>query len=120
MIADKCVRYRCDLGTTEILLAAERHRRKTGHWPNSLDAIDPRFLAKPQVDLYALQAFHFEHREGQLLVYSPGPNHLDDQGPSKSGWKRPNDPDDVGTIGWDLSLRRQPASASTTNETDAK
>ena len=38
-------RYQCELGEMAILLAAERHRRKTGDWPASIAAIDRVILS---------------------------------------------------------------------------
>ena len=39
------LRYQSELGTTVILIAAERHRRKTGKWPAAISEIDRSILS---------------------------------------------------------------------------
>jgi hypothetical protein len=102
-------RWSCDLGATAILLAAERHRRKTGHWPASVADIDRSILPSAPVDPFSGHAFHMEHRDGRLFIYSIGPNHRDEHGeydPKK--WPK-GGLDDIGAIGWDVPLRRRPS-----------
>jgi hypothetical protein len=101
-------RYHAELGSTAILLAAERHRRKAGAWPASVAAIDRAILPDPPVDPYSGRDFRLEHRDGQLLVYSIGPDGKDGHGAyNPRGWMR-GGPDDVGTGAWDVPLRRRP------------
>jgi hypothetical protein len=98
-----------ELGTLAILIAAERHRRKTGRWPESIEAIDRGILAKAPVDPYSGQPFRFQHRDGQLVIYSIGPDGKDEHGEfAPKQWLK-GGPDDVGARGWDLNLRRRPA-----------
>lgn len=106
------LRVDCKLSATIILLAAERHRRKTGAWPQSIASIDPAILPVAPVDAYSGQGFRLEHRDGQLFIYSIGPNGKDEHGAfdRKTYWM--GGPDDFGTSGWDASLRRQPALSS--------
>ena len=66
------------LGATAILLAAERHRRKAGKWPESIAAIDKSILPNPPADPFSGESFRMEHRNGELLIYSVGPNRKDD------------------------------------------
>jgi hypothetical protein len=102
-------RYQCELGATAILMAAERHRRKAGDWPASIEAIDPSILPGAPVDPYSGRAFRMERRDGRLFIYSIGPNRKDEHGaydPRK--WTKGTTDDDVGAVGWDVSLRRQP------------
>ncbi len=73
-------RYQCDVRTTAILLAAERHRRKSGDWPSSIAAIDRSILPSAPVNLFSGQAFRMERRDGQLFIYSIGPNRNDEHG----------------------------------------
>ena len=40
-------RYQTELGATALLLAAERHRRKTGAWPASANSMAPEILTNP-------------------------------------------------------------------------
>ncbi len=56
------------LRATAILLAAERHRRKTGAWPASIAAIDREILPAAPIDVFSGQTFRMEHRDGQLFV----------------------------------------------------
>jgi hypothetical protein len=102
-------RYQCELGATAILLAAERHRRKAGDWPASIASIDPSILPVAPVDPFSGQAFRMEHRDGQLFIYSIGPNRKDEHGaydPKK--WAKGTTEDDAGAVAWDVPLRRQP------------
>jgi hypothetical protein len=101
-------RYRCTLGATAILLAAERHRRKAGDWPAAIDAIDEAILADAPIDPYSGRAFRMERRDGRLFIYSIGPNGRDEHGtydPRK--WMKGTTDDDAGAVGWDLPLRRR-------------
>ena len=98
-------RYQCELGATAILLAAERHRRKTGQWPASVEAIDRSILPRAPADPFSGQAFHMEHRDGQLFIYSIGPNRQDEHGDYDPKKWTTGRPDDVGAIAWDVPLR---------------
>jgi hypothetical protein len=101
-------RYHADLAATAILLAAERHRRRTGDWPASVAAIDRQILPDPPVDPFSGQPFRLERRDGQLLIHSIGPNLKDEHGAyDVRRWMR-GGPDDVGVRAWDVRLRRQP------------
>jgi hypothetical protein len=100
-------RYRCQLGSFAILLAAERHRLKTGDWPNSIAAIDPSLLPVAPVDPFTGQTFRMERRDGQLFIYSVGPNGKDEHGAVAPGQLAKEGPDDYGTGAWDVALRRQ-------------
>jgi hypothetical protein len=101
-------RYQAELGATAILLAAERHRRKTGTWPASIAAIDSVFLANPPVDPFTGEPYRLERRDGQLLIYSLGPNLKDEHGAYEPKRLRQGGPDDFGTGAWDVPLRRRP------------
>jgi hypothetical protein len=100
-------RYQGELAAAAILIAAERQRRATGRWPDSVTAIDPGILPKPPADPFSGREFHLEHREGQLLIYSVGPNLKDEHGAYEPKQWYKAGPDDVGTGGWDVERRRQ-------------
>jgi hypothetical protein len=102
-------RHEADLGATAILLAAERHRRRTGAWPASIDDIDEEILPDPPLDPFSDQPFRMEHRDGRLFIHSVGPNGRDEHGAYEPRKWSTGGPDDVGAIGWDVDLRRQPA-----------
>ena len=98
-------RYQCELGANAILLAAERQRKKTGAWPASTAAIDGGILPNAPGDPFSRRPYRMVHDQGQLIVYSVGPNRRDEHGvyDPKRG---PNaGEDDVGARAWDVSLR---------------
>ncbi len=101
-------RYESKLGAMAILLAAERHRLKTGDWPTSIASIDPAFLPSAPLDPFSGAPFHMERRDGQFLVYSVGPDLIDAHGEwEKTRWLN-GGPDDQAAVAWDVALRRQP------------
>ncbi len=102
------MRVQAELGATAILIAAERHRRRTGKWPDSIKAIDPSILPSSPVDPYTGKPFHLEHHDGQLFIYSFGPNGQDEHGVyDLKQWSK-GKLDDVGARAWDVNLRRRP------------
>jgi hypothetical protein len=103
--------YQAELGAMVLLLAAERQRLKTGGWPASIAAIDVRILPKPPVDPFSGQAFRMEHRDGQLFVYSIGPNRMDEHGAFDERRWLNGGPDDAGGSAWDVARRGQAPSA---------
>lgn len=109
-------RYQSDLGATALLIASERHRRKHGSWPASADAIDPTLISQIPLDPSTGRAFVFEHRDGRLFIHSVGPNLKDEHGEYEPKRLDKGGPDDIGAIGWDKELRRQPPVPVTTND----
>jgi hypothetical protein len=104
------LQYQCELRATAILLAAERHRRKHGKWPASIADIDRSILPSEPLDPFSGNSFHMARRDGQLLIYSVGPNRNDEYGAYDGAlWLRGSN-DDVGAGLWDVHLRRQPPS----------
>lgn len=99
-------RHEAELGATAILLAAERHRRKTGGWPLSIAAIDPSLLPDAPLDPFTGQPFRLEHRDGRLFIHSIGPNLRDERGAYEPRRWMQGGPDDVGATGFDVLLRR--------------
>jgi hypothetical protein len=102
-------RYRCVLGATAILLAAERHRRKVGDWPASIAAIDRSILPSAPADPFSGQSFRMERRNRQLFVYSIGPNLTDEHGADDPKKSKEGGPDDARATAWDVAFRRRPA-----------
>jgi hypothetical protein len=102
-------RYRTDLAANAILVAAERHRRKTGRWPATVAAIDRSILTDAPVDPFTGESFRMEHRDGEIVIYSIGPNRQDEHGAYEpKRWMR-GGPDDAGGRAWDISRRGRPA-----------
>lgn len=101
-------RYQSVLATTAVMIAAERQRRKTGQWPESVADIDPNILKNPPADPYTGQPLHVERGDGQLFVYTVGPNLTDEHGAYDPSRLRTGGNDDVGSSAWDPQLRRQP------------
>lgn len=101
-------RCQAELGAAAILLAAERHRRRTGAWPASIAAIDRDLLPSPPLDPFTGQSFLMERRNGQLLVHSIGPNGKDEHGAFNPRRWMGGGPDDIGTGAWDVNLRALP------------
>ncbi len=99
-------RYQTELGTHLLLLAAERHRRKTGAWPSDVAGIDRGILPSAPVDEFSGGPFRMDYREGELVVYSIGPNGIDEGGAYNPRMWSYGGPDDAGARAWDVSLRR--------------
>jgi hypothetical protein len=100
-------RYPSGLGATAILLAAERHRRKAAHWPLSIAAIYPNILPSPPVDPFSGKSFRMERHDGQIFIYSIGPNGQDEHSAyDPKRWGK-GGPVEVGASAWDVPLRRR-------------
>jgi hypothetical protein len=99
-------RYQAELGATALLLAAERHRRRTGAWPASADSMAPEILTNPPVDPFSGRPFLFERLDGRLIIHSVGPNLRDEHGAYEPKRWGKGGPDDVGATGWDVAIRR--------------
>ncbi len=99
------VRHQAMLRSTSLMLSVERHRRKTGAWPSSVEKIDPAFLARPPIDPYDGKPIRMKARDGQLFVYCVGFNRQDDGGRYDPKQDFRGGLVDVGTNAWDLPLR---------------
>jgi hypothetical protein len=102
---DAHVRYEAMLRSTNLMLAAERHRPQTGRWPESAEKIDPAILPRPPIDPYNGRLIRLLARDGQLFVYCVGPNQRDDKGAYDPKQERTGGPVDIGTNAWDARLR---------------
>ena len=98
-------RYQAELGATAILIAAERHRQKTGDWPASIAAIDHNILPNAPLDPFTGKAFLMLRHDGQVVIYSVGPNLDDEQGATNKNRSVRSGPDDVSARAWDVKLR---------------
>ena len=88
----------------DILIAATRQRLATGRLPESLEAIDARWLPLPPGDPFTgerltdREPLHVRFDAQGLTVWSVGPNGTDDGGPKPRSPDAPRDPnnDDIG------------------------
>jgi hypothetical protein len=88
----------------EVLIAATRQRLATGSLPESLDAIEPRWLPLLSGDPFTgtsladREPLRYRLNEQGLTVWSVGPNGKDDGGPARRGPDTPRDHnnDDIG------------------------
>jgi len=61
--------------------ALERYRVANGHFPESLDELTPRFIARPPNDVINGQPYKYRRTsDGQFVLYSVGWNERDDGG----------------------------------------
>jgi len=78
-------------------VAATRMRLEEGRLPPDLNTLVPRYLPAVPADLFtdgaALKA---RVKDGGLLIYSVGPNGVDDDGPAPPGVDPPSSNDDLG------------------------
>ncbi|MDR3458744.1 MAG: hypothetical protein P4N60_14940 [Verrucomicrobiae bacterium] len=64
-----------------VAIALERHRLAVGTYPESLDALSPRFLEKVPPDVINGQPLHYRRTaDGRFLLYSIGWDGVDDGG----------------------------------------
>ncbi len=101
-------RSQAELAATAILIAAERHRRKTGKWPATIKEIDSNILPSPPVDPFTGKPFRMEYHDGQIVIYSIGLNGQDEHGKYDPKLWIKGGPDDVGARAWDVRLRGRP------------
>jgi hypothetical protein len=91
-----------------VAAALERYRRDHGGWPDTLDALVPKYLAAVPTDPEDGKPLRFKRRPDGLVVYWLGPDGTDDGGnfdrrnPLSKGT-------DQGFQLWDVKQRRQPA-----------
>jgi hypothetical protein len=100
----KLAQLRCAIAA----VAVERYRRSEGRWPDSLEALAPRYLRRVPADPYDGRPLRYRRLDDGVIVYSVGPDqtdnggHLDRKDPLAEG-------NDLGFRLWDAAHRRQPA-----------
>jgi type II secretory pathway pseudopilin PulG len=107
IVAQGIQKTRVRLRSAAAALAAERFRREHGHWPDTLEAMVPSFLARVPVDSYDDHALRLRRLPDGLVIYSVGPDGKDNGGdviPDSNGLSK-----DIGFRLWDVAHRRQPA-----------
>lgn len=65
---------------TKAGLACKIYRNKTGHYPETLEALVPDMLPEVPIDPFTGKPFVFRIQNGELLIYSLGSNQKDDGG----------------------------------------
>ena len=79
--ADKCARAQCSADLARIACALERYRLANGQFPETLDALAPKFMESLPHDLINGQPLKYRRTDdGQFVLYSVGWNETDDGG----------------------------------------
>lgn len=78
------VRLVAEIRLLETGIAIERHFRKYGNYPATLEALVPGFLAAPPIDPFSGAAFKWKNSSSSSLLWSIGPNGQDDSGTAGS------------------------------------
>lgn len=99
------------IGATITLVAAERHRIKTGRWPESIGAIDKSILTEPPIDPFSGKPILTVARGGKFFAYSVSFNGIDDHAAFAAKPRTPG-PYDDGWFALDVELRGKPPAAS--------
>ena len=85
---------------TPILIALRRHKEKTGAWPETLEAIEPKLPEQILIDPQNDGPFVYKRNSDSFIFYSKGPNGVDEQG----SYKRPADDWPI----WPLEIKKGP------------
>jgi hypothetical protein len=64
----------------ELVLAACRYRVKNGKYPEILDDLAPDFIAFVPLDPFDGKLLRFKQTDGKIIIYSIGPDEIDDGG----------------------------------------
>jgi len=73
-----------------VVCALERYRAEQGAYPESLDALVPRFMATLPTDVYTAQPFRYRRTaDGKFPLYSVGSDEKDDGGAAGDDWAWP-------------------------------
>lgn len=74
-------------------LAAERFRLDNGRFPDTVDALVPRYLDAVPIDPFDQQPIRLAVSEDGIVIYSVGPDRTDDGGDVATGERRKEPPD---------------------------
>jgi hypothetical protein len=109
-MAEACKRNHATMRCAIVLVAAERFRRKTGQWPKAPDEIVAASVLKAVPgDPYANgQQIKLARTADGLIVYSTGPDGVDDGGKLDRSFAPNRAGVDWGLKLWDVAQRRQP------------
>src|SRR5690606_9234408 len=70
--SDKFARAQVEIDLAVVACALERHRLQTGDYPDSLDALLPRFLSTLPADVVNGEPLKYGREEGSFILYSVG------------------------------------------------
>ena len=93
-----------ELRTMIVLIAAERSRLGTGHWPERLEEIEKAILPNAPIDPLSGKPILLLHRDGRLFAYSVSFNKKDDHA-AFAPRPRSKGPYDFGWFAWDPDQR---------------
>jgi hypothetical protein len=99
-----------NLRCAAVAVALERYRRDHGRWPDTLEAMMPKYLAAVPKDPMDGMPLRYLRRTDGVAVYSLGPDGTDDGG-KIDRVKYLTKGTDQGVELWDVGRRRQPAPA---------
>jgi hypothetical protein len=89
-------------------VAAERYRRRNGHWPEQLSDLVAEFLPAVPLDPFDGAPLHLRRTDDGLIIYSLGADRQDNGGNiNRNSNASPGT--DLGLRLWDVGRRRQPA-----------
>lgn len=92
VVGEMDIRARSSRDLSEIALALELFRLKYGKFPSRLEELKPEFLETLPVDRFSDEPLRYVVEERGYLLYSTGPNRIDDRG---AEWNNPPGADDV-------------------------
>jgi hypothetical protein len=95
-----------NLRSASVAVALERYRRDHGGWPDSLDALVPKYLAVVPKDPQDGRLLRFTRRQDGVIIYWIGLDGIDDGG--KLNRRYPWAQGRQGFQLWDVKQRRQP------------
>jgi hypothetical protein len=118
---ERCLETRADLRCAMAALATERYRRANGRWPESLDALVPKYLSKVPDDPFTGKALKVKRLVDGVVIYSVGDDRQDNGGRLDRGssltfgnassivWvKSASAGSDIGFQLWDVHRRHSP------------
>jgi hypothetical protein len=93
----KYCRRSAELRATAVVLALRQYQRAEQHLPQTLQDLVPKYLSEVPVDPFDGKSLRYRVRtDGRWIVYSVGPNQLDENGEQPKGDPREyTDPGDV-------------------------
>ena len=75
---------RVNVSLTHLVFALETYRRDKGGYPDALDALREGYIAEVPLDPFSGEALRYVKEDEKYLLYSVGPNGIDDEGRNHS------------------------------------